>query len=46
MPLILEGLSRTDPRYLEAAEIADAVLAGHISDATGGGTHFLNPVIV
>ncbi len=42
----LEGLSRTDPRYLEAAEIADAVLGGHISDPTGGATHFLNPVIV
>ncbi len=39
-------LSRTDPRYLEAAEIADAVLAGHIPDPTAGATHFLNPVIV
>lgn len=42
----IEGLSRTDPRYLEAAEIADAVLAGHIPDPTAGATHFLNPVIV
>ncbi len=42
----IEGLSRTDPRYLEAAEIADAVLAGQTSDPTAGATHFLNPVIV
>ena len=42
----IEGLSRTDPRYLEAAEIADTVLAGHIPDPTAGATHFLNPVIV
>ena len=42
----IEELSRTDPRYLEAAEIADAVLAGHIPDPTAGATHFLNPVIV
>jgi len=42
----IEGLSRTDPRYLKAAEIADAVLAGRIQDPTGGATHFLNPVIV
>ena len=28
------------------AEIADAVLAGHIPDPTTGATHFLNPVIV
>jgi hypothetical protein len=39
-------LSRTDPRYLEAAEITDAVLAGDIPDPTAGATHFLNPVIV
>jgi Cell Wall Hydrolase len=42
----IEGLSRTDPRYLKAAEIADAVLAGRIPDPTAGATHFLNPVIV
>jgi cell wall hydrolase len=42
----IEGLSRTDPRYVKAAEIADAVLAGRIPDPTGGSTHFLNPVIV
>jgi hypothetical protein len=42
----IEGLSRTDPRYLKAAEIADAVLAGRIPDPTEGATHFLNPVIV
>ena len=42
----IEGLSRTDPRYLEAAEVVDAVLAGHVPDPTAGATHFLNPVIV
>ena len=42
----IEGLSRADPRYLDAAEIADAVLAGDIPDPTAGATHFLNPVIV
>ena len=42
----IEALSRTDPRYLEAAAIADAVLAGHVPDPTAGATHFLNPVIV
>jgi len=42
----IEGLSRTDPRYLEAAELADAVLAGDIPDPTAGATHFLNPTIV
>jgi spore germination cell wall hydrolase CwlJ-like protein len=40
------ALSRSDPRYLEAAELADDVLAGHIPDPTAGATHFLNPVIV
>ena len=42
----IEKLSRTDPRYLDAAEIADAVLAGQIADPTAGATHFLNPVVV
>jgi spore germination cell wall hydrolase CwlJ-like protein len=42
----IKGLSRTDPRYLKAAQVADAVLAGHIPDPTAGATHFLNPVIV
>jgi N-acetylmuramoyl-L-alanine amidase len=42
----IEGLSRTDPRYQKAADIADAVLAGHMPDPTAGATHFLNPVIV
>lgn len=42
----VERLPRTDPRYLEAAKVADAVLAGHIPDPTAGATHFLNPVIV
>ena len=39
-------LSANDPRYLDAAKIADAVLGGHIPDPTTGATHFLNPVIV
>jgi len=42
----IDRLSRTDPRYLKAAQIADAVLAGRIPDPTAGATHFLNPVIV
>jgi spore germination cell wall hydrolase CwlJ-like protein len=42
----IEGLSRSDPRYVDAAEIADGVLAGYIPDPTAGATHFLNPVIV
>jgi N-acetylmuramoyl-L-alanine amidase len=42
----IEGLSRTDPRYREAAKIVDAVLAGYVPDPTAGATHFLNPVIV
>lgn len=42
----IEALSRTDPRYQEAAKIADAVLTGHVPDPTAGATHFLNPVIV
>jgi hypothetical protein len=39
-------LSPDDPRYLDAAQIADAVLAGEMPDPTAGATHFLNPVIV
>jgi hypothetical protein len=42
----IEALSQADPRYVEAAQIADAVLAGDIADPTEGATHFLNPVIV
>ena len=42
----IEALSRSDPRYVEAGELADDVLAGHIPDPTAGATHFLNPVIV
>jgi N-acetylmuramoyl-L-alanine amidase len=42
----IEKLSTDDPRYLDAAKIADAVLAGTVSDPTAGATHFLNPVIV
>ena len=42
----IEKLLTNDPRYMEAAEIADAVLAGRIPDPTAGATHFLNPVVV
>jgi hypothetical protein len=42
----IEKLSPDDPRYRKAGRIADAVLAGAISDATAGATHFLNPTLV
>ena len=42
----IEKLSPNDPRYLDAAKIADVVLAGLIQDPTSGATHFLNPVVV
>lgn len=42
----IEKLSPNDPRYLDAAKIANAVLAGLIPDPTAGATHFLNPVVV
>jgi conjugal transfer mating pair stabilization protein TraG len=42
----IEKLSQEDPRYRDAALIADAVLAGEMPDPTAGATHFLNPVIV
>ncbi len=44
--LEMENLSLDDPRYQDAARIADAVLAGEMPDPTVGATHFLNPVIV
>ena len=37
------SLSPNDPRYRDAARIADAVLSGQIPDPTAGATHFLNP---
>ncbi len=40
------ALSPSDPRYRDAARIADAVLSGQIPDPTAGATHFLNPTIV
>lgn len=40
------SLSPNDPRYRDAARIADAVLSGQIPDPTAGATHFLNPTIV
>ena len=39
-------LSQNDPRYRDAARIADAVLSGQMPDPTAGATHFLNPTIV
>jgi len=42
----MENLSPDDPRYKDAARIADAVFSGDIPDPTAGATHFLNPVVV
>jgi spore germination cell wall hydrolase CwlJ-like protein len=42
----MEKLSPNDPRYQNAARIADAVLSGQMSDPTAGATHFLNPTVV
>jgi N-acetylmuramoyl-L-alanine amidase len=42
----IEKLSPNDARYLNAAKIADGVLAGLIPDPTAGATFFLNPVVV
>jgi hypothetical protein len=37
----MEKLSTDDPRYQNAAQIADAVLSGQMPDPTAGATHFL-----
>ena len=42
----MERLSPDDPRYEDAARIADAVLNGRTPDPTAGATHFLNPTVV
>jgi spore germination cell wall hydrolase CwlJ-like protein len=42
----VKKLSATDPRYKDAARIADEVLMGDVADPTKGATYFLNPVIV
>ena len=42
----MENLSPDDPRYQNAARIADAVLTGQTPDPTAGATHFLNPTVV
>ena len=39
-------LSPDDPRYQNAARIADAVLSGQMPDPTAGATYFLNPAVV
>ena len=41
----MESLDVEDYRYRSAAQIADAVLAGHMTDPTTGATHFLNPTL-
>src|SRR5262249_4486058 len=42
----MEKLSPGDPRYRDAAQIADAVLAGQMPDPTAGAMYFLNPTVV
>jgi cell wall hydrolase len=42
----MEKLSPDDPRYQDAARIAEAVLSGRMPDPTAGATHFLNPTVV
>jgi spore germination cell wall hydrolase CwlJ-like protein len=42
----MEKLSLDDPRYQNAARIADGVLSGQMPDPTAGATHFLNPTVV
>lgn len=42
----MKTLSPADPRYQNAAQIVDAVLAGQMLDPTAGATHFLNPAVV
>jgi spore germination cell wall hydrolase CwlJ-like protein len=42
----MEKLSRDDPRYQHAAQIADAVLTGQMADPTAGATYFLNSNLV
>ena len=42
----MKKLSPHDPRYQNAARIADAVLTGQMPDPTAGATHFLNPTVV
>ena len=42
----MEKPSLDDPRYRNAAQIADAVLTGQMPDPTAGATYFLNPAVV
>ena len=42
----MKKLSLDDPRYRNAAQIADAVLTGQMPDPTAGATYFLNPAVV
>ena len=42
----MEKLSPDDPSYRNAAQIANAVLAGQVPDPTAGAMYFLNPTVV
>jgi len=42
----IEKLSPDAPSYKNAAQIADAVLAGQVPDPTAGAMYFLNPTVV
>jgi len=42
----MEKLSPGDPRYRDAAQIADSVLTGQMPDPTAGAMYFLNPTMV
>lgn len=42
----MEKLSPDAPSYKNAAQIADAVLAGQVPDPTAGAMYFLNPTVV
>ena len=42
----MRKLSLDDPRFRNAAQIADAVLTGQMPDPIAGATYFLNPAVV
>lgn len=39
------GVSKDDPLYIRAGQIADGVFAGTVPDVTGGATHYYNPAL-